>query len=229
MFSVCSMHGKCCSQLLHWIEWEIYTHKCALKRLNWLIFNIISGEFTFWGTVSPSSRDDTIDEWLVLHYSDSNQQSGMCACCRSTNWKWRGQGVVARVHGGQQKPPFHCLLPLQNQEFKEHPENFKSVGDFTLDGEGGGDIPKPSAKKKVIGKAGASRQHSLSGNTLALFWEWSLYLKMSTGDCRWYWWRHRGWSNGWTRSHWQEWYVKKMSTDLYHYFFCSWPLCNVIL
>ena len=62
------------------------------------------------------------------------------------------------------------MLSLQNQEFKEHPENFKSVGDFTLDGEGGSDISKPNAKKKLAGKTGASRQHSLSGYTLALFY-----------------------------------------------------------
>ena len=48
---------------------------------------------------------------------------------------------------------------MQNQEFKDHPENFKSVGDFTLDGEGGSDIPKSSAKKKPGGKA--NRQQSV--------------------------------------------------------------------
>ena len=48
---------------------------------------------------------------------------------------------------------------MQNQEFKDHPENFKSIGDFTLDGEGGSDIPKSSAKKKPVGKA--NRQQSL--------------------------------------------------------------------
>ena len=47
---------------------------------------------------------------------------------------------------------------MQNQEFKDHPENFKSIGDFTLDGEGGSDIPKSSAKKKPAGKA--NRQQS---------------------------------------------------------------------
>lgn len=49
----------------------------------------------------------------------------------------------------------------QNQDFKDHPEHFKSIGDFTLDGEGGSDIPKVTAKKKQAGKA--SRQQSLSG------------------------------------------------------------------
>ena len=48
---------------------------------------------------------------------------------------------------------------MQNQEFKDHPENFKSIGDFTLDGEGGSDIPKSSAKKKPAGKG--NRQQSL--------------------------------------------------------------------
>ena len=48
---------------------------------------------------------------------------------------------------------------MQNQEFKDHPENFKSIGDFTLDGEGGSDLPKSSAKKKPAGKG--NRQQSL--------------------------------------------------------------------
>ena len=51
------------------------------------------------------------------------------------------------------------IISMQNQEFKDHPEHFKSVGDFTLDGEGGSDIPKSSAKKKPGGKA--NRQQSL--------------------------------------------------------------------
>lgn len=57
-----------------------------------------------------------------------------------------------------------CVCFLQNQEFKEHPENFKSIGDFTLDGEGSVEIPKTTSKKKPAGKAGVGRQQSLSGN-----------------------------------------------------------------
>ena len=53
----------------------------------------------------------------------------------------------------------YYLHSMQNQEFKDHPENFKSIGDFTLDGEGGSDILKSSAKKKPVGKA--NRQQSL--------------------------------------------------------------------
>ena len=58
----------------------------------------------------------------------------------------------------QESPYYHCFDSMQNQEFKDHPENFKSIGDFTLDGEGGSDISKSSAKKKPAGKA--NRQQS---------------------------------------------------------------------
>lgn len=52
-----------------------------------------------------------------------------------------------------------CSHFVQNQEFKDHPENFKSIGDFTLDGEGGSDVPKGSAKKKLASKG--NRQQSI--------------------------------------------------------------------